>query len=256
MFPIIPVTSTVQIPTYYLIISLTVVVSLFWVTYRARKYQMSHQLTLDLSLIIMVSGFIGGRLMHVFYENFEYYRADYRRILQFWDGGFVFYGGALFAALMAILFLQWKAAGKQEKYLDLMAPVISFSYAFGRLGCLFAGCCYGRFCELPWAVGGRHPTQVYASLWELGVLFILLGLESIAPAHRRPHLFGRSGSIFYLWMILHGLGRLLMETFRDDFRGPSLGLSISSWISILVVLLGIYLLVRRRPADRSSALTS
>ncbi|MDG0815378.1 prolipoprotein diacylglyceryl transferase [Bdellovibrio svalbardensis] len=248
MFPFIRVTSSILIPTYYFVVSAAIILALFWITARAKKYNLSHKITLDLSLIIMVCGFIGARLLHVFYENFAYYQEDYSRVLYFWDGGFVFFGGALLAALFGVLFLEWKAPNDDERYLDLFAPVISLTYAIGRLGCLFAGCCYGKSCELPWAISGRHPTQIYASIWELGVVLILIGIESISSLHRRPALFRRPGSIFYLWMILHGLGRLLMESFREDFRGPSLGLSISSWISLAVIALGLVLMFRRKPA--------
>lgn len=247
MYPFIRITSSFMIPTYYLVISLMGVFSLFWITTRARKYQLSYKLCLDLSLIIMVMGFVGARLMHVFYESFDYYQEDFLRIFYFWDGGFVFYGGALLAALSALFFLHKTATKETEIYLDLFAPVLSFTYAAGRVGCLLAGCCYGKFCELPWAIAGRHPTQLYASLWELGVLCILLGLESIPRKYRQPAFLRYPGKVFYLWMILHSIGRLLMESFREDFRGPSLGLSISSWISWILIVSGLVLIFRRKP---------
>ncbi|QDK39097.1 prolipoprotein diacylglyceryl transferase [Bdellovibrio sp. NC01] len=256
MLPLIHVTSGVSIPSYYLVLSVVVMACLFWITHRAKKYNLSHAITLDLSLIIMVSGFIGARLMHVFYENLTYYQEDYMRILYFWDGGFVYFGGAILAAALCVLFLEIKAPKDTERYLDLFAPVTAFAYGFGRLGCLLAGCCYGKYCELPWAISGRHPTQVYAFLWEMGVVCILMGVESIGANHRRPKSLGDAGSVFYLWMILHGIGRLLMEAFREDFRGPSLGISISSWISIALIALGLLLLLRRKPTRRGMALLS
>lgn len=244
MFPLIPISSTLSVPTYYLVLSLTVCLCLVWISLRSEKFELSRKVTLDLSLIIMVSGFIGGRLFHIFYENFEHYQEDLWRIFHFWNGGFVFYGGAILAGLLGLAYLIFIAKVPFEKYLDLFAPVLSFAYVLGRMACLFAGCCYGSACELPWAVAGKHPTQAYASLWELGVLFILLGTETTAQA-LRPRLLKNPGSIFFLWMVLHGIGRLMMETFRDDFRGPSLGLSISSWISLVVIALGLFLMLRR-----------
>lgn len=249
MFPTITVSPQLSIPTYYLILSLTICLCLIWVAARAEKFELSRKTTLDLGLIIMGSGFIGGRLFHVFYENFPYYQEDLTRIFYFWNGGFVFYGGAVLAALASVIYLYYVARDQFEKYLDLFAPVLSFAYALGRVACLFAGCCYGATCTLPWALSGRHPTQAYASLWELGVLFLLLGTEATAK-EKRPTWLRKSGSIFYLWMILHGMGRLLMEAFRADFRGPQLGLSVSSWISVMVIGLGLFL-ISRKPADRS-----
>lgn len=250
MFPTISISPSLSIPTYYLILSLTVCLGLLWVARRADQRELSRKVSLDLSLIIMISGFIGGRLFHVFYESYPYYQEDYLRILYFWNGGFVFYGGALLATVCSIFYLIFIARVPFEDYLDLFAPVMSLSYMLGRIACLFAGCCYGKTCELPWAISGRHPTQAYTSLWELGVLCVLLGTEAIARPVR-PRWLQNPGSIFYLWMVLHGLGRLMMESFRDDFRGPSLGLSISGWISVLIVVLGLFLLVRR-PAGRGT----
>ncbi|MNJ99912.1 Prolipoprotein diacylglyceryl transferase [compost metagenome] len=252
MHPVLNLGETIAVPTYYLVITVTVCICLLWLNQRIKKSDLSRAIALDLSLVLMVSGFIGARLLHVIYENPEYYLEDFWRILYFWDGGFVFYGGALLAGLCSWLFLRWKDREQLLSYFDLFAPLLAFAYGLGRVGCLFAGCCYGRTCELPWAVAGRHPTQIYASLWELGVLFILLGLSSAKPAQRRPAFFQKPGAIFFLWMILHGAGRLMMESFRDDFRGPAFGISISSWISLGIMILGLFLLLRK-PTSRGLA---
>lgn len=252
LYPIIEITPTFGIPTYYLFVSLGFCLSLLWVVRRAEQSHLSREITLDVSLIVMISGFVGARLFHVFYENPEYYFENWIRLVEFWNGGFVFYGGALLAGLFAVMYLHFKTKGLFEGYLDLFAPVASFSYIWGRAACFLTGCCYGKYCELPWAISGRHPTQLYAAFWELGTLLILLGCEKIPAQSRRPTFLANSGSVFYLWMILHACGRLLMEAFRDDFRGPILGLSISSWISMALILLGLYFIIRqpaiRRPA--------
>ncbi|MBO9667458.1 MAG: prolipoprotein diacylglyceryl transferase, partial [Bdellovibrio sp.] len=232
------------LPTYYLVISLTVVLSLFWIVRRTTKRGLSQQISLDLSLLIMVFGFLGGRLLHVIYESFEYYREDFMRVFYFWDGGFVFYGGMILSAIACVIYLRMRAPKTLESYLDLFAPVMAFAYAAGRGACLLAGCCYGRYCDLPWAISGRHPAPLYAILWELGNLCLILGLEKSRKS--RDHgFFAQPGRIFYMWLILHGIGRLIMEAFRDDFRGPTLGLSISSWISFVLILLGVGLLLKK-----------
>ncbi|WP_413558744.1 prolipoprotein diacylglyceryl transferase [Bdellovibrio sp. HCB209] len=242
MFPTIQLTSEIQIPTYYLVISIVAAICLFWVVRRSHQFKLSPTRALDLGLLIMVFGFIGGRLFHVFYENFTYYQEDFMRILYFWDGGFVFYGGALLAGFAGISYLFFKAHDEIENYIDLFAPVLALSYGLGRVACFLAGCCYGRSCDLPWAVNGRHPAQLYAVFWELGVLMILLGLEK---SRAEMKFFKVPGRIFYFWMVLHGLGRLIMESFRDDFRGPTIGFSISSWISWGIIILGLLLLWKK-----------
>lgn len=230
-----------MIPTYYLILSAAVCLALLWVTRRSEILGLSRQRTLDLSLIVMVSGFIGGRLFHVFYENFDFYLEDPTRVLYFWNGGFVFYGGALLSGLCVFIYLRLTEPKFLKRYLDLFAAPLSLTYILGRIACFFAGCCYGRYCELPWAINARHPTQLYAVFWELGTLILLLAIEKTAIKDRVKPLKG-AGSLFYLWILLHALGRLVMEAFRDDFRGPTLGLSISSWISVGIAALAILLL--------------
>lgn len=244
MYPYLQFTSDLQIPTYYLVISVTVCLCLLWLNHRAARFELSRKVTLDISLIVMVASFVGARLFHVFYEDFPYYQENAWRILELWNGGFVFYGGAILAAVCGFTFLHFQRDVRNEVYLDLFAPVFSLSYLLGRFGCLMAGCCYGRYCDLPWALSQRHPTQLYASLWELGVLIILLTVEK-TKQDARPKILKSSGSVFYLWISLHAVGRLLMESFRDDFRGPTLGLSISSWISFVILALGLFFLLRK-----------
>ncbi len=245
MLPTIQISSEIHVPTYYLVICLVVAICLLWVTRRSQQQKLSAQHTLDLSLLIMVFGFIGGRLFHVFYESFSYYQDNFMRIIYFWDGGFVFYGGALLAAFAGMAYLYFKVHDQMEMYLDLLAPVVALGYGLGRIGCFLAGCCYGRSCELPWAIAGKHPSQLYAVFWELGVVMILIGLEK---SRAQYDYFKVPGRVFYVWMVLHGFGRLIMESFRDDFRGPTVGFSISSWISWGIIILGLTLLWKK-PLD-------
>lgn len=181
---------------------------------------------MDVALALMIGSFVGARLFHVVYENPEIYLQNPIAIFYFWNGGFVFYGGAILGLLSGWAVLKFRKVSSTLTYFDLFTPIASLSYALGRLGCLMAGCCYGKHCSLPWAIDGRHPTQVYASLWELGVLSILLGSEKTL---KKP------GQLFFLWLPLHAFGRLLMESLRDDFRGYELGLSVSSWISLILI---------------------
>lgn len=240
MIPFINISSGISIPTFYLVISLVTLVSIFWLIRRVSSMDLDRNLALDLSLIIMICGFLGARAMHILFENFDYYKANPSAIFYFWQGGFVFYGGAFLSAFVGTIFLRVKSENLVNDYLDLFAPVLSLTYGLGRFACLLTGCCYGKFCTLPWAIDARHPTQAYAILWEVSVVGILLGIEFISPKKRWPLSLQKKGGIFYSWLILHGSGRILMEHFRDDFRGPQYGLSISAWLSLLIILIGLH----------------
>jgi phosphatidylglycerol:prolipoprotein diacylglycerol transferase len=233
------------LPSYLFIISLTYSIGIIWFSERAKKAQMNFRFSLDLSLAFMLGGFIGARLFHVLYEQPRFYWEHPEAIFMFWLGGFVFFGGVL-GALVATYLLIRRRGEKFLPWADLAAPVIAFGYAIGRIGCFLAGCCYGRECDLPWGVRFppgvdapsfvlRHPTQLYATFWELMVVAILLLSE------RRIKSESRAGRIFALWMFLHGIGRLIMEYFREDDRGPAiLGLSVSTWFSIIFIGLGAF----------------
>lgn len=215
---------------YFAYQSLLYTTLLVWVFFRLKKRShLSFQIGWNLSLILMVGGFAGARLFHVFYEAPDHYLEAPLKILSFWEGGFVFFGGWLVAIPLASFYLHQQKQVFLD-WADFFAPVVAMGYALGRLGCLMAGCCYGHFCDLPWAISSRHPTQIYAFLWELGVFFIIMSISRREP---RP----RTGDIFYLWLMGHSLGRILMEQFRGDFRGGFwFGLSISSWFSFALFL--------------------
>lgn len=246
MYPFIHLAHGLEIPTFFLVISIVVSVSLIWVSKRAARADLPIHKVLDLSLVLMIAALVGSRLFHVFYENPEYYQNDPKKIFFLWDGGFVFFGGAFLAFFSAWVYFKVTRTENRGEYFDTFAPVLAFAYGFGRIGCFLAGCCYGGVCALPWAVNGRHPTQLYALLWESAALMILLGVEKV-PRTERPIFLRRSGDLFVLWVALHTSGRLLMESYRDDFRGQTFaGLSISTLFCLLLLVAVILLFFRKR----------
>lgn len=221
------------IPTYYLVLSLTATLSVIVLEIRRQRkfHYLGRDKVLNVFLLTIVCGFLGGRLTHVFLEYPQMYFARPMLIVLFWYGGFVFYGGFIFAVLSVAFYL--RRDQRKGMYFDLFAPVLALSYSLGRWACFFAGCCYGRSCDLPWAVHGLHPTQLYAVGGEFLVMLVLLFVEA-------KKYFSRNGNLFVLWLILHGFNRLIMEYFRDDFRGPVWILTPSSWFSVGLVCYGLW----------------
>ncbi len=247
MFPTVSISATLSIPTYFVLITIACIIALFWTQKRALKLDLSVKHALDLCLICFVSGFLGGRLFHIFYESPEYYIENPLKVFYFWEGGFVYYGGFISALICCLIFIKRIEPNEWKKYFDLAAPILSLAYIIGRSACFLAGCCYGRACELPWAVNGLHPTQLYAVFSELLVLGLLLSIEkhSLALQYKKPEQALQDGDLFLFWTIGHSAGRIVMELFRDDFRGLIYYLSISTWISLAVLLTSLALLIRR-----------
>jgi phosphatidylglycerol:prolipoprotein diacylglycerol transferase len=236
-----------ELLAYYFLISLDCIILLFWLVRRSNLKKIESDLAFDLSLVLMFSALIGARLFHVIYDEPALYREDLNRIFKVWFGGFVFYGGMLAAIISGII---WVNLRKQDLFfwLDFFAPMGAFAYSFGRLSCVLAGCCYGKEAHnLPWAITNkalqdgvlRHPTQWYAVIWELLVLVILLFIEKKQ--------FLKKGNLFFIWIILHGSGRIIMERFRVDPRGELIAnQSISTWISAGLIFIGVFFLGARK----------
>jgi phosphatidylglycerol:prolipoprotein diacylglycerol transferase len=240
-----------SLPTYYAIISLTYCLAILWFYKRCEQRKLSQKTAMDIALLLLLGGFVGARLFHILFEQPSHYLEFPIEVFYVWQGGFVFYGGFLTAYLLAALYARKQ---KLEYWLwhDTLAPVLAGGYALGRLACFMVGCCYGRVCDLPWAYplkqveieSGlvttvlRHPTQLYASAMELGTLIFLLWYEKQKPA---------VGRVFLVWVVLHALGRIVMEFFRDDPRGGTLmGLSISTMISLFLLTVALSVLVKNK----------
>ena len=244
-----------MIPTYFLVISCAYMICTLWMFFRSDSYDIERSLVLDLSLIIMICGFIGGRLMHVFYERPGYYFRDPLQIIKFWQGGFVFYGGVLGAAIPSILYLRLRQQNIKS-WLNFMTPIIALGYTMGRFATLLSGSGFGKPSHLPWAIvyppGPEappgiplHPTPIYSMLWNGFALLMILIFENKS---QKSKFLAKAPNLFCLYMAWHGLGRLIIEQFRNDFRGAvHFGLSVSSWLSLVIIATALlYVLVTNR----------
>lgn len=223
---------------------------LFYLQYRAKSQNFNSKFALDVGIFSTVLGFVGARLFHVFYEYPEFYKNNPLEIFKLWKGGYVFLGGVVTAVVSGVLFLKWK---KQvlSTWLDLFAPVLALGYGIGRWACFFQGCCYGKETDSVFGVHfkllaeagesfSRWPTQLMTSFIEIVLFFIIIIFEKQKKINRKP------GQLFYLWLVGHGLNRMLMETLRDDPRGPLLGqLGISFWISGIMSAVGLYFMLHK-----------
>ena len=214
----------------------------------------------DIGILGLLIGLIGARLTFVLLDwaNFEKHPVD---ALKIWSGGLTLQGGLLFG----ILTMAWMCRRKKISLLavgDLGAPAWAIGYTIGRFGCLFNGCCYGGVCDLPWGLRfpdeqhpgmltpPSHPTQIYASLFNLAFFFLLLWWE------KRPR---RDGEMFYGYLAMYGFYRFIVESFRVGATAsfiPGTGLTLTHIVSALMIVLGVTAIVilrKRRPAYSDAA---
>lgn len=216
--------------SYGLCIAVGVLLSVFLMQRRAaREGFPSKEAILDIAFSILIWGFLGARLFYVI-QNFSYYTAEPLKIFAVWEGGLIVYGG-LIAGLAGF----WIALRKKKipfwKMLDFIVPYIALSQAFGRIGCFLNGCCFGKACDLPWAVQfpetvhAVHPTQLYEAAFDLWLFAFLL-------AYRKKGRF--DGQIGLSYFLLYGLGRFFVEFLREPGWAWQ-GITLNQWLSVGVI---------------------
>jgi len=200
----------------------------------------------DIGLVVLIAGIVGAKLLMVAVDLFGGQPASQVFSWSTLRAGGAVHGGILAAALA--FFWRVRSLGlPTAKTLDALASAVPLGQAIGRLGCLAAGCCYGSFCEMPWAIQFHshdaarfgtplevplHPAQLYFCLSNLA---ILAALAVLRPLRRFP------GQLAALYFILEGLFRLVLETWRGDFdRGFWLGVS---WLSTGRATAAVFILI-------------
>lgn len=256
----------------------------------ARRIGKDPDVIVDLGLSALLMGVVGARLLHVladgYFWDYVHLCTDPSRVswplsqrdclapqwngvwdaaagvchpkeadcfawAKFWAGGLTYYGGFVGAVAAAWYLLRrdrfpfWKAA-------DMAGFAVPLGLAFGRMGCLLAGCCFGAESNLPWALSFPpnspaseaqfklktiasqhlwslpvHPTQIYESAASLAIAaFCLLWVH---PRKRYD------GQVFVAFVALYAIARFLLEILRRDDRGGLLGLSTSQLIGVVLV---------------------
>lgn len=187
----------------------------------------------DLFFYIILAGIIGARLLYVLIE-FKYFISNPLEIFQLWKGGLVYYGGFIGAVVVAFIYLKFKKIS-MPKILDVFVPALALGHFFGRIGCFFSGCCYGRECDLAFAINNRYPTQLFEAFCNLIIFFVL------HQFNKKEH---KPGLTFLLYLIVYPGMRFIIEFFRGDDRGVFiLGLSVGQVTSIGIIIVSILIII-------------
>lgn len=205
--------------------------------YRAKKKGLDSDIIFGILWCAVVGGMAGSRLL--------YYIVSIRDIVKspglIWDfsHGYVVYGGIIGGVTAGYIYINIKKE-KFLRYFDLVIPEVALAQGFGRIGCFFAGCCYGRETKLPIAVVfknssyapngvGLIPTQLISGAGDF-IIAAVLFLYSKKSA--------KDGNVASLYMILYSIGRFFIEFLRGDYRGSVGVLSTSQIISVIIFAAG------------------
>jgi phosphatidylglycerol:prolipoprotein diacylglycerol transferase len=240
MFPVLLNIGGFPVHTYGVLIAVGFLLCVWVSKKEAVRLGMPGDRIVDLGFWSLLVGMIGCRILYII-TRWGYYLDHPLEMFYVWEGGLVFFGGPL----LCIPFFLWytkKHKLPRLKVIDLGAQAVPLAHAFGRLGCLSAGCCYGRPTGGEWGLKFYgdlvephlrgvflHPTQLYESA-SLFALWAVLRRMRFKPKF--------DGQITCVYLISYSIIRSIIEIFRgDSIRGFVIDgvLSTSQFISILVI---------------------
>ena len=250
MYPELLKLGPITVYTYGVLLAAAYLLGLKLAMTRAKSRGLDPNRALDLGIAIIVAALVGAKLLLILVD-FDKFRQNPAEIFSVVRAGGVFYGG-LIAAVAVAFWYMWRHRMPLWTTCDVFAPGIALGHAVGRLGCLMAGCCYGRETHVPWAITFTnpeaaanvgtplgvplHPTQLYESAAEALILVLLLWTEKKG----RPF----EGRTFWSYLVLYGISRFVIEFFRGDERGVVFGtISTSQFISLIIVPVAIGMLL-------------
>jgi len=241
-------------------LALSFLAGIYLSTYRAKRFGVDPQLVLDLSVYLIVAGVVGSRLLYVVYHLGAY--NNFVDFFALWQGGATLYGGLILATVVAYFFcrrknVDWLLMG------DIFAPALALGFMVTRVGCYLSGCCYGKPTTLSWGVvfppesaagsfansfaehAGEiirlHPSQLYASFYGL-VIFMTIMLFQNKLTKR--------GAQFGVFLAMYGLFRFTNDFTRyyESNMRMLLDLTLNQWISVGLMILGSFLILRKTNA--------
>src|SRR5499427_4922719 len=244
----IPHFGTITIYTYGVLLAAAYLLGLQLALTRAKARGLDSSKGVGLGIYIIISALVGAKLL-LLVTDFKTFKSNPAELFNLLREGGVFYGGLIVAVLVALWYIR-RVGLPLWTTCDVFAPGIALGHVIGRMGCFFAGCCFGRPTNVPWAITFTdpfaaanvgtplnqplHPTQLYEAGAELLILIFLLTTE------KRGRKF--AGRTFWLYMLLYSVSRFVIEFYRGDERGNVGPFSTSQFVSVILAPLAIGML--------------
>ena len=246
--PVIFEVGPIRVGWYGLMYVLGFLASYLLVRYQMKKkdVDLSKPEAENLYFYLILGLMIGARLGYVLFYDLKAYLADPFEIIAIWHGGMSFHGGLIGVLLVGVLF-SWKNRKSFWKIADLVIVTAPIGLGLGRIGNFINGELYGRVTRVPWGMifpkGGtlpRHPSQLYESALEGGVLFLILWFMK---DKKLP-----TGGLLAAFLFIYGVFRFFVEFFRepDTQLGYILGpFTMGQLLCFFMIIAGIALFAYR-----------
>jgi phosphatidylglycerol:prolipoprotein diacylglycerol transferase len=259
MHPLLFTIGSIPIHTYGFLIAVGFLTAVFTIRKLSIRSGLNPDRVLDLTFWMLLIGFLGARVLYII-TRLDYFLADPVSVFRVWEGGLVFLGGPIACVPFAIWYMKkhklpaWLTA-------DILVIGLTVNHAFGRLGCLAAGCCYGKPTGSSFGIRlysdlvdkdmqgiPLHPTQIYEST----ALFILF--FGLLYVFRKRSFDGQAVLTYFM---AYPIIRSIIEIFRGDLiRGFVIDgiLSTSQFLSILVFIgASVFLSIRLKQVRQREA---
>lgn len=253
-----------DIAYYGIVIVIGMMIAVAIAMHEAKRTGQDPDSYIDLAILGIAAGIVGARIYYVIFA-WENYKDDLLRIFNIRQGGLAIYGGIIGACVAVAIYCRVKKRSFFQA-MDTASMSILFGQIMGRWGNFFNREAFGGYTDnlfamqLPvsavrqneitqemWdhltTIGGVdfiqvHPTFLYESLWNIGVLLILVWY--------RKHTKFR-GELFCAYLAGYGLGRAWIEGLRtDQLLLPVVGLPVSQLLSLLLVVACVAVILRKR----------
>lgn len=230
---------TLYISFYGILMAVAMALGVTVACFTAKKRGLKAEDILLLACYALPLSIIGARVYYVIFSPGEF--TSFVQVLKIWEGGLAIYGGVIGGAIGVGLF----CLIHKKNFLDVADVAVCsliLGQAIGRIGCFFAGCCYGievtdpSLMKYPIAtqINGvwHYATFFYESFWNL-IVFAILMLTLYLGKHIKER-----GVIMSMYMILYGIGRAIIETYRGDslYLGS---IKVSQLLSIILIAVGV-----------------
>lgn len=257
MYPFINILGW-DIPTYSILLVVGVGVALVMLKVLSTKmHEVEPHDVMYTFLIGICGGAVGAvslrpimRTVEVLLSWQDYRELSIIELFQYVVGEIVFYGGFLGGLVAVIVFCRTYKINLTAIF-DISAPALALAHAIGRMGCFFAGCCFGRAVPYNHRLAIVYPPASLAApsgipliavpLIEAGFLLILSAVLVVLFL-----VTGRRGICASVYLIVYPIGRFILEFFRGDIMRGRYGLlTTSQYISIGVFIFGVLFLIQR-----------
>jgi len=281
----------IAFPAYFVLLITGFAVGTALTVMRTRQLGQDPDVLVDAALAALLMGVVGGRIFHVLFDGYFWdyvhlctdpgqvdwliseaecasprYAGRWDAVrgvchptetdcwawAKFWAGGLTYFGGLLFASVFCIYLIRrdrfpvWKAT-------DYCALAIAIGLGFGRIGCLLAGCCFGKPADGPLSLSfppyspaseaqaklGLLDSRASPSLpvlpmqiYESAACFAIAAVCLLVVDRRKRY----DGQVFLAFLVLYSVARFALEFFRADDRGGLWGLSTSQLVGLAIMV--------------------